>query len=1034
MDKWLLKGDRNSKFFHASVKASRSTKNLIKLKNNVGIVQWSDAAKGEVAIEYFEELFKSSLPSSFQPVLQNMLPKVTDRMNQTLTSPISKEEVRTAIFSIKSESAPGPDGMTALFFQKYWDIVGEQVTKEIQEVFSSGVLPTEWNYTHICLIPKVQCPEIMADLRPISLCSVLYKAVSKILVYRLQPFLGSIVSINQSAFVSDRLISDNILIAHEAVHALRTHPIVAKEFIAVKTDMSKAYDRVEWSYLRSLLLAIGFCDQLVEWIMMCVTTVTFSVLINDQPFGLITPQRGLRQGDPLSPFLFVLCTEGLSHLLNAAEQAGVIQGLSFEQSGPAIHHLLFADDSLFMCKAEIDQVIVLDNILRFYGKATGQTINLLKSAITFGLGVNEGSRKEIQQIMGISNEGGASKYLGLPECLSGSKLELFSYLRERTQARVEGWQMRKLAQSGKEVLLKSVIAALPVFAMSCFKLPKTLIKSINSIMANYWWNSDIHVRKIHWIAWDRVCLPKALGGMGFTDLECFNQALLAKQAWKLLTTPESLLSRFIKSRYYQQGDFLSASQGDRPSYAWRSLLFGRELLVKGILRKVGNGKNTSVWTDRWIDDPVEGLRAPWVNNISFDVNLMVNDLIDFSSRNWNFQTLSEIFVLGDIRLLTDNMPAVDRDDFWVWRFNQSGNFSVKSAYWLATSTKESICRREAQMQPSLCPLKEQAWKVTTVPKIRVFIWKCLSEALPVADLVIRRGLKIDDRCQICGLDGESINHILFCCSVARQVWALSGIPHPRNGFSESSIFPNINFLFDIAKRGEIQKEVKRSWPWILWNLWKNRNHLIFEGTSFSCNEIVGKARADAEEWFTAQLIDEEWERQEGVDVSASLDKWKPPPQSWLNCNMAVKWVKDSTITGGAWVLRDDKGVVLCHSRRTFGYFSSKERASMAIALWVAESMSSQGVERVVFMGEFKALFGAVNRPLAWPSFVHFADNFCREVGRISEWEVVVCNSNANRGASIIAQSVVDCGFTQSYVSVGHPRWLDDVFVGERSGL
>lgn len=679
-EKWLRLGDRNSKFFHFSVKAARVRNYLRKLKDHLGRDQWSDGAKAEVAIQYFSELFATSNPPSYEPVFQSMLPKVTPEMNRTLTGRVTKEEVREAIFSIEAESAPGPDGMSGAFFQKFWSEIGDEVTKEIQEVFETSVLPAEWNFTYICLLPKIPHPENMRDLRPISLCTVLYKTVSKIIVKRLQPLLGDLVSINQSAFVSERMIQDNIIIAHEVVHALRSHPSAEAEFMAVKTDMSKAYDRVEWSYLKALLQAMGFDELLISWVMMCISTASFAVLVNDQPYGSITPTRGIRQGDPLSPLLFVLCTEGLSHLLNVAERNDLLTGIKFTDDGPSIHHLLFADDSLFICRASEEQSSNLMKILKFYGEASGQCINLQKSSITFGGKVQESRRERIQRILGIDNQGGTGRYLGLPECFSGSKVELISYLKDRTQCRLDSWFLRKLSQGGKEILLKTTASALPVYAMSCFKMPKTVIKKLVSLMANYWWSSEPHVRKIHWVSWDRMCLPKSLGGLGFRDLESFNQALLAKQGWRILSQPECLLARFLKSRYFPNDSFLDASIGSKPSYAWRSLNFGKELLKKGLKKVIGNGKSTDVWLDKWVDDPLEGMRAPLRKNVTFDVNLKVDALINGSTRMWDAQKLQENFVPRDVKLIMSKPPAVFREDTFCWKYNKSGSLSVKSAY------------------------------------------------------------------------------------------------------------------------------------------------------------------------------------------------------------------------------------------------------------------------------------------------------------------------------------------------------------------
>lgn len=388
-------------------------------------------------------------------------------------------------------------------------------------------------------------------------------------------------------------------------------------------------------------------------------------------------------------------------------------------------------------------------------------------------------------------------------------------------------------------------------AMGCIKLPKTVRSKLASMMANYWWSSELGHRKIHWILWDKLCLPKCLGGMGFKDLECFNQAMLAKQAEKILNSLQCLLARFLKSIYFVDGDFLSAPVGARPSYAWRSLFFGRELLQKRLKLRLGNGQRTKVWLDKWVDDPIVGLRAPWIKNTTFDVNLRAESLIDFESRRWNQHKLSEVFVQGDVEIISRCQPVCHRDDFFTWNYNKNGRIPVKSAYWLASMEKFKVQHPGSFELPSLNELKESCWRVQTTPKIRVFIWKAMSDALSVAELINARGMKVDARCHACGEEPETINHVLFTCHVARQVWALSSIPTPRGGFHESSVYSNLNFLLNLKSDVNGSLRVWRSWPWIVWNLWKRRNELSFRGRELTLEEVVKKAKNETEEWLLA---------------------------------------------------------------------------------------------------------------------------------------------------------------------------------------
>ncbi|CAN1818799.1 Transposon TX1 uncharacterized 149 kDa protein [Linum perenne] len=211
--------------------------------------------------------------------------------------------------------APGPDGFPGKFFQSQWGLIGGDVCREVKEFFRSAIIPPEWNDTNIALIPRVQSPEIISQFRPISITNFRSKIISKILAKRLKPFVPDLISELQAAFTGNRTIQDNIVVVHEAVHRMKLRKKGNNFCFLLKVDMLKAYDRVSWDFLIATLRVMGFSETFVEWVRVMITSVRFNVLVNGSQSGYFRPTRGLRQGDPLSPFLFIVVSNVLSYLI-----------------------------------------------------------------------------------------------------------------------------------------------------------------------------------------------------------------------------------------------------------------------------------------------------------------------------------------------------------------------------------------------------------------------------------------------------------------------------------------------------------------------------------------------------------------------------------------------------------------------------------------------------------------------------------------------------------------------------------------------
>ncbi|XP_074300110.1 uncharacterized protein LOC141631324 [Silene latifolia] len=366
-------------------------------------IELSTSGGGEEVYELVNSEATGATPPSFTQVLKNLQKRVTNDDADSLSKPFTAKEVHQAVFQMGPMKSPGPDGIPAIFYQRCWHLVKKDCTKAILSILNSGVVLKEMNRTFIVLVPKCDNPEEVKDYRPISLCNVFMRIVTKCITNRMQKVMGYLVGDYQNTFLAGRSISDNILLAHEAIHKVNTHKHGKFGNVTFKADMSKAFDRVRWDFLQAVLLTFGFPTRLVNLIMSCVSLVSYEILLNGAPLHPFKPQCGLRQGDPLSPYLFILCMEVLSCNMECAQREGKLQGIRVCHGVSPLTHLFFADDSIFFFQNKGMAVRCLKRLLASYCEASGQVINEDKSGIIFS--PNTTLRQDICLNNGGWNEG-----------------------------------------------------------------------------------------------------------------------------------------------------------------------------------------------------------------------------------------------------------------------------------------------------------------------------------------------------------------------------------------------------------------------------------------------------------------------------------------------------------------------------------------------------------------------------------------------------------------------------------------------------
>ncbi|GJV52938.1 putative RNA-directed DNA polymerase, partial [Tanacetum coccineum] len=393
------------------------------------------------------------------------------------------KEIWDAVSGCGSDKAPGPNGFNFRYIKRFWATTKSDVIKAVRWFWDKGDFFKGCNSSFVTLISKISDPMRLGDHRPISLIRIFYKIIAKILAERVKKVIGKVIGEVQNTFIEDRHILDGVLIANETIEFLKKKKMKGLVF---KFDFEKAYDNIKWKYLLEIMRRMGFGIRWCKWVAGCLKSSSISILVNGSPTSEFAMERGVRQGDPLSPFLFILAAEGLNALLKEAVDKSIFKGIRVGAEEVMVSHLQYADDTIIFGEWSRENACNLMNILKCFEEVAGLKINLTKSKI-YGVGVEGGELDRMACYMRCSVSTFPFTYLGLPIGVNMRRTSAWNGVVDRFKSRLSGWKAKAMSFGGRLTLVKSVLGSLPLYYFFMFRVPSSIISALERVRKNFFW-------------------------------------------------------------------------------------------------------------------------------------------------------------------------------------------------------------------------------------------------------------------------------------------------------------------------------------------------------------------------------------------------------------------------------------------------------------------------------------------------------------------------------------------------------------------